>query len=142
MECLDDDAVERACGRVSVAFANSIDRCDYDAVIELFTRDGILDRWGTVIRGHEALRQWLDARPRDVSTCHVCTNILVRRVAPDEARGTTYFTFYSGSNVECSDTLPLAGPVMVGEYLDRFILTERGWRLRERVVRPRFTRRA
>ena len=40
-----DSEVERVCEKISIAFANAIDRCDYDAVIALFARDGILDRW-------------------------------------------------------------------------------------------------
>jgi hypothetical protein len=135
-----DDAVERACEKLSIAFANAIDRNDYDAVIALFASDGILDRWGNAIQGHAALRQWLDSRPRDMTTRHVCTNIMIDRVARGEARGTTYFTFYSGPGDPDGNVLPLEGPAMVGEYHDRFVLTENGWRLGERVVAPKFKR--
>jgi hypothetical protein len=135
-----DDAVEHACAKVSIAFANAIDRNDYDAVIGLFASDGILDRWGNAIQGHAALRQWLDSRPRDVTTRHVCTNIMIERVSPGEARGTTYFTFYSAANAANGEALPLEGPAVVGEYHDRFVLTERGWRLGKRVVTPKFKR--
>jgi SnoaL-like domain len=141
MKYADDDAVERACEKLSVAFANCIDRRDYDAVVDLFTTDGILDRWGNVIQGHAALQHWLDARPRDVTTSHVCSNIVVERSSPDEAWGTTYFTFYSATQTEGCEALPLEGPTMVGEYHDHFVLTERGWRLGKRTVLPKFKRR-
>jgi hypothetical protein len=36
--------------------------------------------------------------------------------------------------------VPLDGPAVVGEYRDRFVLTEHGWRLGERVVAPTFKR--
>src|SRR5580693_7336274 len=110
-----DSDVERACEKISIAFANAIDRCDYDAVIALFARDGILDRWGNAIQGHAALRQWLDSRPRDVTTRHVCTNIIVERISRGEARGTTYFTFYSAASAANGDAVPLDGPAVVGE---------------------------
>ena len=135
-----DSEVERACAKISIAFANAIDRYDYDAVIALFARDGILDRWGNAIQGHAALRQWLDSRPRDVTTRHVCTNIIVERVSHGEARGTTYFTFYSAASAAKGDAVPLDGPAVVGEYRDRFVLTEHGWRLGQRVVAPTFKR--
>jgi hypothetical protein len=140
MTKMDDYATEHACQRLSIAFANSIDQFDYDAVIKLFTEDGILDRWGNAIQGHEALRQWLDARPRDIITRHVCSNVLVERVSPSEARGTTYFTFYGASRTDGNEILPLNGPTMVGEYHDHFVLTEGGWRLRKRSVLPKFKR--
>jgi len=57
-----------------------------------------LNRWGKVIQGYAALRQWLDRRPRDVTTCHVCSNIVVERISSNEAWGTTYFTFYSATH--------------------------------------------
>ena len=65
---------------------------------------------------------------------------MVERISRGEARGTTYFTFYSAASSANGDAVPLDGPAVVGEYRDRFVLTEHGWRLGERVVAPTFKR--
>jgi hypothetical protein len=67
-------------------------------------------------------------------------NCALTRVSSHEACGTTYFTFYSAPDLASRDPLPLNGPVMVGEYSDRFVLTKHGWRFSERVVVPQFKR--
>jgi hypothetical protein len=128
-----------ACQQLSIRFANAVDRWDYDTVISLFVPDGALDRWGTRIVGHAALRDWLNSRPREVVTRHVCTNIQVTREDPRAARGLTYFTYYraTGRAGEPPETLV---PSMVGEYHDRFVLTEDGWRIAERAVEVVFPR--
>jgi hypothetical protein len=61
-----DAAAERACEQISIAFANAIDCCDYDAVIDLFASDGILDRWRSAARrSSQAFRGSSDAyRPQ------------------------------------------------------------------------------
>ena len=123
------------CQALSMAFANGVDHFRDDAVLALFTEDGVLDRWGSPVTGHAALRGWLDGRPRDLVTRHVCTNFAATRSAPDDAEGFTLFTFYRGTRQDGTGPLPLTGPAMVGEYLDRFRCTADGWRIARREIR-------
>jgi hypothetical protein len=130
----DDERAERACERLSIAFAIGVDRFDDDAVLNLFTHDGVFNRPGNVVKGRDALHGWLKGRPRDVVTRHICTNISIKVINKKEASGITYFTFYRGAKDGEPSVLPLHGPDIVGEYLDRFLLTDDGWRIAERAV--------
>ena len=127
-----------ACQALSTAFANGVDRRRNDEVLALFTEDAVLDRWGHSVTGHAALRRWLDGRPADVVTRHVCTNFEARRTAADHAEGLTLFTFYRAARHDAADPLPMIGPAMVGEYLDQFRRTPDGWRIARREIRILF----
>lgn len=130
----DREQAERACERLSIAFAIGVDRFDDDTVLDLFTADGVFNRPGNVVKGRDALRGWLKGRPRDVVTRHICTNIAIKVINEKEASGITYFTFYRGPKDDDRPVLPLNGPDIVGEYHDRYLLTDDGWRIAERAV--------
>ena len=124
-----------ACHRLSIAFANGIDRRRYDDVAALFTEDGVLNRAGDPITGRSALRAWMDTRPTDIVTRHVCTNFEARQVAPDLVHGFTLFTFFRATGRDDEDSLSIAGPTSVGEYADEFRATPDGWRIARRSIR-------
>lgn len=126
------------CHALSIAFANGVDHRRYDEVAALFTEDGILNRSGQPVTGRAALRAWLDTRPLDVVTRHVCTNFMARQTSPDHAEGFTLFTFYRTVGDDGMDALPMAGPTALGEYSDRFRLTPAGWRIAHRDIRVVF----
>ncbi len=122
------------CQALSIAFANGIDRHRDDEVLALFTEDAVLDRWGSALTGHAALRKWLDGRPTELITRHVCTNFEARQLASDRAEGLTLFTFYRAARRDATGPLPMNGPAMVGEYLDQFRRTPDGWRIARREI--------
>jgi ketosteroid isomerase-like protein len=127
------------CERLSVAFANNIDRRDYPAVLDLFAEDAVLDRVGTIIRGKSALSAWLESRPNNIVTRHICTNIDIVQNGPEAAEGRSYFTFYKADAT--ADVGEIDGPEMIGEYHDTFIWTAKGWRILKRKVVVIFRRR-
>jgi hypothetical protein len=129
----------RACERVSIRFANAIDHRDYPAVLDLFAEDGTLDRLGTRFTGRAALSAWLESRPTNVVTRHVCTNIDIEPSGPSRASGITYFTYYKAEGAE-GQVCDSAGPDLVGEYHDSFVLTLSGWKILERKVMVVFQR--
>jgi ketosteroid isomerase-like protein len=127
------------CERLSVAFANNIDRRDYPAVLDLFAEDAVLDRLGTIIRGKSALSAWLQSRPTDIVTRHICSNIEIVQDARTAAQGRTYFTFYKAAAI--GDNGAIDGPESIGEYHDSFILTPQGWKILKRKIILIFQRR-
>jgi ketosteroid isomerase-like protein len=127
------------CERLSIAFANNIDRRDYPAVLDLFVDDAVVDRTGTIIRGKPALSAWLEARPADIVTRHICSNIDIVQSGPGEAEGVTYFTFYKAAAVTA--VCEVDGPEMIGEYRDTFTLTAQGWKFLTRKIIVVFRRR-
>jgi len=126
---------EAACVRLCVDFANHLDARRHDAVPELFTEDGVLDRMGAVFAGRDGLAQFLAARPADAVTRHLCTNIRVHFDAadPDAATGSCYVLFFRGAPEQGGARA--LGPPSVVEYHDRYQRTPRGWRIRERLIR-------
>jgi len=99
-----------ACHALSIAFANGIDHWRNEEVLALFTEDGTPDRWGQAIIGQAALRQWLEQRPVDVVTRHVCTNFEARQTVPNRVQGLTLFTFYTAPKSNGMDPVAFRGP--------------------------------
>lgn len=133
-------ACERDCARLSIVFARYVDSRDYDKLIALFTPDGVLDRRGEIIKGHGAIRTVMEARPAELRTRHICTNIEITQIGPRSAEGLTVFTLYRGREKDAVEPVKLAGPAFVGEYRDRFEHTPEGWRIAHREVRLLFQR--
>lgn len=127
---------EQACTRLCHDFAWTVDQRDYAAFVALFAEDGVFDRAGQRSEGHTAIRQFLDARPIDRVTRHLCTNIRIDRVGPGTAVGTCSALMYAANRVSGPATaqpLPVSAPVVV-DYADDYVLTDRGWKFKCRRV--------
>lgn len=125
---------EAACARLCVDFANHLDARRYAQVLDLFTEDAALDRMGTVSAGREEIARFLAARPEDVTTRHVCSNMRVSFDAPDQASGVCYVLFFQGTG-DAAGVAQLSGPPSVVEYHDRFLRTAGGWKILARRIR-------
>ncbi len=132
--------IEQACQRLSVAFANHVDANRADQLIALFADGGTFERAGTVLAAPDQLRDFLDKRPADRTTRHVCTNILIDVADDGTATGVTYFTLFDHEGPAQEPPLPMNLPAAIGEYHDRYIRTADGWRIAQRVVRAVFRR--
>ncbi len=126
---------EAACARLCVAFANHIDARRYDAWLDLFTDDGVLDRMGTKVSGRAELASFLQARPDKVETRHLCANVQVDVLSPDEATGFCYVLFFQGAPGAPGEPATASGAPGVVEYHDRYKRTAQGWRIQERRIR-------
>ncbi|MEM5517201.1 nuclear transport factor 2 family protein [Henriciella sp. AS95] len=131
--------IEKQCERLSIRFANYVDQGRAEDVATLFSDDGSFSRAGQVLDGPDQLRAFLEKRPPERVTRHVCTNIDVNLVSPNEATGVTYFLLFEGSRAADSEgPLPLMSPAALGEYHDTFVLTPQGWRIKERSAQAVF----
>ena len=126
---------EAACTRLCVDFANHIDARRYDAWLDLFTEDGVLDRMGTQVSGRAELKRFLEARSTTVETRHLCTNIRVELSTDTEATGFCYALFFQGMPDGQAQIATAAGLPAVVEYHDRYRCTPQGWRIQERRIR-------
>ena len=126
---------ERDCARLCLDFAATVDAGDYDAFIALF------ERAGQLTRGAEAIRGFLDARPADRVTRHLCTNVRIDMTGPTSASGTCCTLMYQAQATK--DTpLPLqASAALVVDYADDYMLSADGWKFKHRrtsvIFRPR-----
>lgn len=138
--------------RLCTDFVRHLDARRHDAVVELFTPDGRLDRLGTVFEGRERIADFLAARPATLVTRHLCTNLHVAVLETNghvasrelqevketqEAEGSCDVLFFQAmaSDDESADPPAALGPPSIVEYVDRYRRTPAGWRIHERRIR-------
>src|SRR5437879_11998679 len=83
-------AIEAECARLVQEFSWSVDAFDYERVVSLFVADCTFSRADKAFKGIDGLRVSLNARPRDRTTRHICTNIVIDVTDADRARGKAY----------------------------------------------------
>ena len=127
--------IEDACRALVMGYAVHRDQHNPDEFAALFTENAVLDVLGERFEGRQALKQrMLDARGGQWSV-HLMSTILITPTSDKSAHGTSYVTVYMG---EPGDSpVPLTTPSGVGEYHDRFVLTDEGWKIAERRFVPR-----
>jgi SnoaL-like domain len=135
---------ERACERLLYRYAELVDFGNASRLAELFTEDGVWEADDLVLEGRDAIRTHFlrrEAKVRRVSR-HVCTNVAVDLVSPDEATGLCYFVNYRHDRQEGDLSLPVPAevPKYMGEYRDRFRRTSDGWLLAHHRVDVAFLR--
>jgi hypothetical protein len=116
--------------RLVIEHAWRTDHAQSHTLHELWVDEGELDLGSTVLRGRDAIRAWgreLDEHPPWKTIRHVCGNMRFVNRGPDAAEGTTVLIVF----MDADGTEP-AVPFNVGEDHDRFVRTERGWRLLSR----------
>jgi hypothetical protein len=126
-------AIEWQCSKLCHAFANLGDVNDFDALAQLFTEDGSMSRPSVPdvdIKGRQTIIDAFGKRP-PLLIRHIVTNVQIEVLSPTEARGFSLVLWLSAP--QSSDPLPLlVGPMQVGEFRDEYVLTESGWKFRQR----------
>ena len=129
---------EREILRTLYTYARAIDEVDEERFVDCFSADGIFDvrgEGGTVIRGREELRRFMQhrARVQPSSRTHLTIEPLVT-VSGDDAACTSYIAV-----LRDEDGDPVLGTF--GRYLDRLVREADGrWRLAERVAEMEVSR--
>jgi len=131
----DRRAIEWECTRLINDYANLNDAGRWHDVAALYAEDGLMTRPSAPDRpivGREALLASFLARPPRTSR-HICANIVVTVESETTASAYSVILLFSGKPAD-DGGLPIRddAPPLVGEYRDRFILTEDGWRFAER----------
>ena len=135
--------IERECERLVTAYCHYVDHGEAERIAELFSEDGVWTSAEATMDGREAIRKAMAARQANLARMsrHVCNNFLLEIIDADHAEGTVYLTLYRHDGKEGRALSPLEGPAMVGEYRDRFVRTEEGWRISRREIEVDFLRR-
>ncbi len=127
--------VERECTRLVAKFALYVDRRRYADFLDLFTEDGSFSRPGLSVSGRQQMSAWLESRPDNWVTCHVCGPTVFETIGESEAQAVTYVTVYQGE--EAGSSIPkIELPAALVEYQDVFRKTGQGWRIASRKVQP------
>lgn len=133
--------IREACTELSIAYARAADFRDYEAFVDLFAEDGVLDT-GRALTGKSEIRKAMSRRPDELKSRHVLTNIFIDVISPDAARGISYLTLYRHIGPESLEGQPIEfdGPAAVGHYEDRFVRTAEGFRFARRKLHLTFRR--
>jgi SnoaL-like domain len=128
--------IELACQRLVYEYLRALDGGDYDAVADCFVAEGVLARPmqpDQPLKGQEAIRASMRARPKALVTRHIATNIMVGIESQDSASGVTTLVMIGCTPVENSK-MPYesGGPLYFGEFRDRFVRFEGDWKFLER----------
>lgn len=127
--------IQQECARVIVQYAHKIDHLDAEGFVNLFTKDAVYKQaaqdkpW----IGHDQIRAWVNAYPRDQTVRHVASNILVDVIDENNAKASSYTTVYkSAPNQTGSQPSARTTPRCVVEYLDDFVRQPDGWKIKSR----------
>ena len=134
--------IERECERLVTLYCHYVDHGEAERIAELFTKDGAWRSPEVKMEGGDAIRRGFARRQanRARMSRHVCNNCLIDVIDADNARGCVYLTLYRHDGEEGRRISLLDGPVLVGEYRDRFERTAEGWRFAEREIEVSFLR--
>lgn len=135
--------IERECERLVTAYCHYVDHGEAERIAELFTEDGVWSSPEVTLDGNEQIRKAMAQRQANAARMsrHVCNNFLVDVLDENHAEGTVYLTLYRHDGKEGRTLSPLEGPLMVGEYRDRFLRTSGGWRIAHREIEVSFLKR-
>jgi hypothetical protein len=122
--------VIEACTNLVLDYAYFRDRPDAEGVANLFTENAQLTVLGQTFAGRAAIAD----RIRDAADGPVFRHMMSTiRIFPDngsQARGVSYVSVYTAPAGQFPR--PFHQPAAVGEYHDRFVLTESGWKIARR----------
>ena len=143
MNLLDKLAIERECARLVTAYCHYIDHGSAERVAELFSEDGVWASTEATLEGRDEIRKAMAERRDNAARMsrHVCDNLLIDVIDENSAEGVVYLTLYRHDGKEGRRLSPLEGPLMVGEYQDRFQRGPDGWRITRREVVVDFLKR-
>jgi SnoaL-like domain len=137
MDPLERLLAERACERLIYRYAQLLDLGEADQVPELFVDDGVWELPGRIrFAGRAELDAGIPSRlfAPGRTARHLCMNVVIDVLGPDEATGTSYMVNYRHDEPSgvAAELAPTGDPVYIGEYRDRFVRTEDGWKFQRR----------
>ena len=128
-------AAKAAIAELITRYAALSDAGDWQALTQLYTEDGRMNRPTApeeFISGRTAILAAFRSRPRRISR-HVVANILVTLAGADRAQASSQILLFTGSAAD-DGGLPVQGsaPPLLGTYADALVKTATGWRFTER----------
>jgi hypothetical protein len=143
MEALERIPIERECERLVTLYCHYVDHGEAERIADLFAKDGAWRSPEVNMEGQDQVREGFGRRQKNAARMsrHVCNNLLIDVIDADHAEGCVYLTLYRHDGEEGRRVSPLEGPVLVGEYRDKFVRTQDGWRFSLREIGVSFLRR-
>ncbi len=134
--------IEDACHKLVVEYTHVVDFGRASEIADLFTPDGLWESSDARYSGREVIRTSFMMRQKQTerTSRHVCTNVSITVLDADTAEGLTYLSLYRSDSRLDDGVAPLHGPLLVGNYIDKFVRTPDGWKFSVRTVEVAFRR--
>jgi len=131
--------IEWDCSQVLLRFYDAFDAWDYDAMVSLFTEDGVWHRAGKSLRGRREIVAEMRRRSATQIIRHVVTNILVDVNDAENAQARMYLTAYRHDAGEPRVVpAPLGPPALLLVVSTQLALRPEGWRIVEKRMQREF----
>ena len=130
--------LEDACRTLVLRASAAADGHDAAGLAALFAPDGVLQRPNAApLVGRDAIRDAYAQRARSRITRHLVTNTLVGIESATRASARSLVLLWAGSldDADGPQGRLAAGPALVGEFVDRFVLLDDGWCIAQREAR-------
>ena len=127
----DRRAIIQACSDLVLDYALYRDQHDTQKLVQLFSADAQLTLLGQTLKGRAAIRQRTLAAARGPKTRHMMSTIRITPLSNDRAIGISYVAVYAATGAE-GQIQSVAGPAIIGNYVDEFERTSEGWRIASR----------
>lgn len=124
--------VYRDCSNLVTGYAYYRDQFDADKFADLFTEDASLTVLSNTWVGRDKIRERIKELDDSDVIRHLMSTIHIEPVDELHATGISYATIYSVPE----GTSSVEGFVLIGEYHDNFVLTEDGWKIQKRELKP------
>lgn len=138
---MDRDALTKIeCREVLIQLGVFLDQGDHAQAADLFADDGVLV--SPVVEGGELagaeLRAFIEARPQEIKSRHVITNILVSPTGSDRADASAYALIYAAeTEAGAAPPYELAGsPSGAMDWEVSLVRTDTGWKIKRYAAIP------
>ncbi len=127
------------CQQLVTDYAYYRDLRDADKFADLFTEDARMQARGKWNVGRQAMRDHVNGDDMNTVSLHLMTTIKIMPLHEKAATGVSYVAVaHEARGEDESAPVPLDAFVVVGRYFDTFRLTDKGWKISERVFKPTF----
>ena len=127
--------VYRDCANLVTDYAYFRDRFDADEFSNLFTADASLSVGNQTWEGRNNIHARIEGLDKSRSIRHLMSTIRIEPIDELHASGVSYATIYT-SNAGSNST---EGFAIIGEYHDKFVLTDSGWKISDRELKSIFS---
>lgn len=134
--------IERECERLIAQYCHFVDHGEAARIADLFTEDGTWRNINVSMDGRDGIRTGFMKRQNNQGRMsrHVCTNTLIDVISETEAKGVVYMSLYFHDGEAGRETSPTDCLQKLGEYQDRYVKTDEGWKFATREVVSNFWR--
>lgn len=120
---------ERACERLMLEYCECVDTRQFDRLVSLFAKEGVLNRSDTgEMKGRDVIGAFFDKLTTD-PLIHAASNNLITVTGPETAEATSYVTVYRSYRENATGLPKLEAPYVVAKYVDKFIVEDGEWKI-------------